>query len=342
MHQQDIHKLVGTSHPNLLRLALLASMSHPNALNTDVTNVINNCEISVAKVKRILICCNWCSSQDLISLWSKMRPPTSNIVLVDTGPCDYYCVINKPPPDMTLDLSKTILFRMEPNMSSNNKDNIWGGGIVPSDLLYCGIHENSYLNVAEWHLAKSWQELNSIQIDKDKTVFDVLSTVLSDKYKDPGHIKRVDFVKFLEGKGVHVDVFGSDRFLWKNYKGGLPYHNKDSALFPYRYTFNCENHSLKNYCTEKLYDGILAETLVFYSGCYNIVTLIDPEAYVYLELSNFEKDYQTIKRAIDENWWEKRLPKIRKAKQQILYELQVYPRIESVVKNHCENVVSPP
>ena len=53
--------------------------------------------------------------------------------------------------------------------------------------------------------------------------------------------------KFLEKKGISIDVYGSDRFGYKNYKGKLPMYEKDEGLFPYKYTFNCENNSIKNY-----------------------------------------------------------------------------------------------
>ena len=175
--------------------------------------------------------------------------------------------------------------------------------------------------------------LSQENIDKNDSLSNVLTTILSDKYLDKGHIKRVDFVKFLEKKGINVDVFGGNRFLWKNYKGSLPYHNKDDSLLPYKYSFNCENHSIKNYCTEKLIDGILSETLTFYSGCYNVKDYIDEKAFVYLELSNFEKDYQTIKKAIEEDWWSQRLPYIKEAKKKILNELQFFPRLHKIINS---------
>jgi hypothetical protein len=155
--------------------------------------------------------------------------------------------------------------------------------------------------------------------------------VLSDKYQDPGHIKRIDFIRFLETKGMEVHVYGGNKFEWKNYKGTLPFQCKDDAMFPYKYVFNAENHEIRNYYTEKLIDGILAECLVFYWGCPNIRDFIDPEAYVKLELDDFEKDFQTIRRAINENWWEKRLPIIQKEKERILNYYQFFPRLERIL-----------
>jgi hypothetical protein len=155
--------------------------------------------------------------------------------------------------------------------------------------------------------------------------------VLSDKYRDLGHVKRIDFVKFLETKGLRVDVFGGNKFMWQNYKGSLPYHAKDDAMFPYKYVFNVENHEIRNYYTEKFIDGILAECLVFYNGCINIGDFFDTRAFVWLELVDFEHDYAIVKQAIEENWWEQRLPYIQAAKRKILNEMQFFPRLERIL-----------
>ena len=288
------------------------------------------------KLIRILVTCNWATSYDLCLLWNKMSKGNytwNNIKIVHEEPADFYCIINKPNENISnnLDLSKTILFRMEPNMENHpEKWSLEWAKPSVNKLLFCGSHD-THLNNIEWHLSKTYTELSTQEINKDIKLNNILSTVLSDKYSDIGHQKRVDFIKFLETKDVKVDVFGGNRFNWKSYKGSLKSHEKDNALFPYKYTFNCENHSIKNYCTEKLYDGILSECLVFYSGCYNIRDFIDDRAFVYLELSNFEKDYNIIKKAIQEDWWSARIPYIREAKKKILNELQFFPRLEKII-----------
>jgi L-rhamnose mutarotase len=165
-----------------------------------------------------------------------------------------------------------------------------------------------------------------------------MSTVLSSKYFDPGHIKRIDFVKFLESKNMDVDVFGSNEFNYKRYKGSLPYAFKDDGLFPYKYTFNVENKSVLNYVTEKLADGILSECLTFYSGCKNASCHFDERAFVYLELEDFEHDYNVIKTMIENDEWSKRIEYIRLAKQKILNEQQFYPRIAKIINDHEEKV----
>jgi hypothetical protein len=282
---------------------------------------------------RVLLMSSWCPSQQLIDIWNRMSEDGQycwkNIRIVAQEPCDYYCIINRPFPDAQYDPERTIVFRMEPYMEKDEGQ--WGDFAKPdtSKFKFVGYHDTHYNN-NEWHLSKTYQQLSSEPVVKNPEFDRILSTILSDKYKDPGHIKRVDFIKFIENK-MDVHVFGSDKFLWKNYKGSLPDHQKDDSLFPYKYSFNVENHSIKNYYTEKLIDGILAETLVFYSGCFNARDYIDERAFVYLELSNFNHDYNVIRRAIDEDWHSQRLPYIKEAKKKILNELQFFPRLDKII-----------
>jgi hypothetical protein len=282
---------------------------------------------------KILVMCNWLSSNDLKCLWDKMSKGNytwDNIQLVSEEPCDYYLVVNSPlnkefiPP-----LDKTILFRMEPYME---KEQHWGYWSNPdkSKFKFAGFHEDHYNN-NEWHLSKSWTQLSQENIQKQEELTFIMSTVVSDKYKDPGHIKRIDFLKFLDTKRFPLHVYGNNKFKWETYNGTLPYHNKDDALLPYKYTFNVENHSITNYFTEKIIDGILAETLVVYNGCPNIREFFDKDALVYLELVDFEKDYLTLLKMIEEDWHTKRLPKIKEAKQKILNEYQLFPRLKQII-----------
>lgn len=280
--------------------------------------------------------CNWTTSEQLTKIWNKMSKGNyqwNNLQLItgDTEP-DYYVVINAPPSGFKLDKSKTIVFRMEPNMDKHPKQWKEWSKLDESEFKKVFSHEGGYHNNIEWHINKTYMELKSMVIEKSIDM--VLSTVLSSKYRDPGHIKRVDFIKFLDTKeDINVDVFGDNKWDYKNFKGSLPYHNKDKALFPYKYCFNVENNNIENYFTEKLVDGILAECLVFYHGCSNIRQYLPDDSYVWLELSNFEMDYQKIKKAIEEDWWSKRIDKIREAKKLILDKYQFFPRLEKELVN---------
>jgi hypothetical protein len=293
--------------------------------------------LNKTKRVKVLLTCNWMPNKDICNVWNKMSKNNdykwNSIEIVWEEPCDFYCIINKPfDPNFSYKPEKTIVFRMEPNMEKNL--HMWGEwSTIPNskDFKFVGFHEK-YFNNNEWHLSKNYNQLSNETIGKNAELSSVLSTILSDKYSDPGHIKRIDFMKFVEKKGgVNVDVFGNNKFLWKNYKGSLPHHKKDKSLFPYKYSFNVENFSIQNYYTEKLIDGILSETLVFYSGCFNAKDYIDERAFVYLELSNFEHDYEIIKKAIEDDLWSQRLPFIKEAKKKILNELQFFPRLEKII-----------
>lgn len=307
--------------------------SDDEVIEVPITSSLILPEKKVEKKIRVMLYCNWTSSKALCDIWNKMSKGNytwNNIQIVWEEPADYYCVINCPPINVFPPLDKTILFHMEPNMDKNPKE--WGdwSDPPPSRFKFVGKH-SKHFNNNEWHLSKTWKELCEEKIVKDEKLNDVVSAVLSDKYRDPGHIKRIDFAQFLDKKGFPLHVYGSDKYGWKNYKGSPPYHAKDEAMFPYKYTFNVENHNNRGYYTEKLIDGILAESLVFYHGCPNIRDYIDEEAFVWLELVDFEKDYELIKKAIAENWWEKRLPAIKREKYRILNEKQFFPRLEKIL-----------
>lgn len=280
---------------------------------------------------KVMLLCNWCSTESLTNLWNKMSMKNgkwNDIKLVLTNP-DYWVIINAPPEHAQFDKKRTIVFRMEPCMSK--RPQIWKewSDISSKDFLKVLKHETGDYNNCEWHLSKTYNELLLYSPIKTR----VISTVLSGKYGDIGQIKRVDFVKFLDSKNFEIDVYGDNKWEYKNFKNPLPYHKKDDAIFPYKYTFNCENNSIFNYFTEKLIDGILGECLTFYWGCPNISEYIDPRAYVQLGLSNFEKDYEIITTAIKEDWYTKRLPFIKEAKIKILNDLQFFPRLEKILSD---------
>lgn len=264
---------------------------------------------------KIKLLCNWCDSKTLTTLWNKMtlgQHAWYNLTFVDENP-DYYIIINNT--SEYYDKKRSIIFYMEPDSEK------WGlkeGIVYPHSILY---------NNLEWHLSLNYHELKYGNIIKKST----FSTILSHKYSDPGHKKRVDFVKFLDKNNVDIDVYGHD-LGYKNYRGSLPAYKKDDGLLPYRYTFNVENHSKYNYVTEKFVDAILSECLIFYNGCPNIKNLFG-DCMVYLELEDLDQDLNIIKRAISENWYDKYLYKIKEAKKKILEEYSMFPRLETLLKN---------
>jgi hypothetical protein len=210
----------------------------------------------------------------------------------------------------------------------------WGNWANPSryEFLQVRTHE-FYPNNNEWHIGKTYEQLLKDDIASMKTK--LLSTVISNKVIDEGHIKRIDFIKFLETKEENmIDIYGRCRDLgFKNYIGELPFLDKTNGYYPYKYSFIAENNAEYNYFTEKIVDILVTECLCFYWGCPNLESYF-PNAFIRLELKDFEHDYLVIKNAIKNNEYEKRLPYIKEAKNKILNELQFFPRLENIIKKN--------
>jgi hypothetical protein len=244
------------------------------------------------------------------------------------GDCDYYLIVNAT--NEVFDPKRAILVRMEPNIDNPSVWGEWSTSILDRSRFLLVV-DDGHAFVNEWHIGKTYNELLTLSIEKDDDLSHSISAILSAKYKDPGQVKRVDFVKYLETRGISMHVFGSNKWEYTEYKGSLSSHCKENGLFPYKYHFNGENCEKQNYYTEKLVDCILSETLCFYWGCPNIREMIDPNAYVQLDLESFETDCEKIKDMLSNDEWSFRIESIRKEKKRILTSLQIFPKLESII-----------
>ncbi len=272
---------------------------------------------------RVMPLCNWTNTFALSLSLSRLLPQNSKIQFVVTEP-EYWLVLNAPPPGVEFDRSKTIVYQMEPYMEHNHSWGEWRNP-DPDQFLQVNTHSTT-LNALEWHVSLTADELLKSSPTKDDSL--PLSSIQSSKYSDPGHILRIDFLKYLEQSGVAVDVYGSNEHKWVDYKGDLPYQRKDDGLFPYKYTFAAENNAIENYISEKLIDPIVTECLCFYWGAPNVERWINPDAYILLDLNDFEGSKRRIIKAMEGGEWERRLPIIRHEKHRILTELGLAPRVE--------------
>jgi hypothetical protein len=276
-------------------------------------------------------------SKKLCNFFKKCTVKGINFVFTDVY--DYsdektWCVIiNKPQINFIPNLSRSIIFQMEPNYENSNwhtNYNNWTG-TSEEDKNPCNYylkHEYSYNNL-EWHVNKTSDELQK-PITKSKT----LSAVLSSAYTAPGHKLRIDFWKYFQDncENLQYDLYGrSNSHNLKRYKGNLPHWNKDDGLFPYKYIFNAENCSIDNYFTEKLVDGILCECLTFYWGCTNLEKYLTKGSYIPIDITDCKTATKTILDAINNDLYEKNYPYIMECKKRILFKLQVGPRINNIL-----------
>lgn len=268
----------------------------------------------------------------------------NNLILTDKVFADYYVIINNPHDNLFQYYrpEKTIVFQNEPK-AVREKWGIWSS--PKKNNFLCVYDTANYHNLVVWWIDKSYDWLTDNPIRKTKQ----MSTIISNFYWLPGHKKRFDFLWNLD-KNFEIDVFGRENSAQgiysinsrplselKSYKGELPaLFCKDEGLLPYKYFFAAENSSEENYFTEKIVDAIVSECLCFYWGCPNIEKFIDPRAFIRIDLDKPLETIETIKSAIQNNEWEKRLPFIKEAKWRILNELQIMPTIEKILSGSEE------
>ena len=298
--------------------------------NSDKSKLVNK--------KRVKMMCNWCSSHDLCSEFSKMNDcvgvcENNNIELVyDNKNIDYYVIINMPTYDSLgdYDPKKTIIFQMEPWVYDNTKNwgvKTWGDWAVPDPNKFMKVfrHTDSLNNV-------QWQVSPPETIPGDEKINKVMC-ILSEKKCDEGHKKRVDFLKHLDlcDNNNNMEVYGRKNYhALKSYVGET---DNKKELVKYKYCFSCENNSEKNYATEKIWEPILFECLCFYWGCPNLEEYIDSRAFVRLPLDNPDECISIITKAIEEDWWSQRIDIIKKEKQKILKELGFFPRLNKIISD---------
>lgn len=149
--------------------------------------------------------------------------------------------------------------------------------------------------------------------NKSKT----LSMVYSGKsMRHTLHYRRASFMRELMQQLPDLDVFGRD--------APHPLDDKADCLRDYRYHVAIENFVGEHHWTEKLADAFLGETLPFYAGCPNAAAYFPAESFIAIDMRDVAGSVAIIRRAMQENAYEARLPAIREAKRRVLYEYNLF------------------
>lgn len=171
-------------------------------------------------------------------------------------------------------------------------------------------------NANPWFIGKSYDELLVLKTP-EKTK--LISVVSSNKALTAGHKKRLDFVKRLKNHfGDQLDVFG---------RGIKDFDDKWDVLANYNYSIAIENDNCDDWVTEKFFDCLYAHTLPFYYGCPNLEDYVDKEAYIRIDINNFEESVKIIEEGIANNEFEKRLPILQKEAKESLNTDNFFPFI---------------
>jgi len=286
--------------------------------------------------------CFWTDSITLANNWSRFGyikdkmiyyPFKNHTIVLDPYEeyPNYHTIVGAT--NTPFDINKGIHLYMEPNMEKNIQFSQFCKELDTKCLI--SVKHNYFQNMVDWHISKTIEQLLTETIYKkyDK----VLSIIVSGKYVDEGHKLRINFIKELEKRKLTFDIhiYGDcESFNFKNYKGKLPPYSKEDGLYPYKYHFNAENHSINNYVTEKFTDAVLSETLIFYWGCPNLEGIYNKDCFVRLTLNpeNYDKEIELVSKIISNNEWKNRLESIREVKKLILERRSFFPRINNIIQ----------
>ena len=303
-------------------------------------------------------------SEDLSPEGERFKDENCDFILTDKmSEADYYVIIwgsQEPLTEWTKDrLSRTIFCRSEPLFPDTIS---FGGRAVKADplnfLKFYDYTDKRYPNIAEnWIKEKPSVLLNNIGNYRDFFKGNnTISAIVSDKYFDPGHIYRIDLLRYIIEQDISlsgeiaIDIYGFNNnlgFPEEIYKGPLPEYNKCEGLLKYKYTLIAENHAIDGYLTEKIVDGILSECLVFYWGCPNLEYLLPPfvndislpAPFVRLPMDDKVESLRIIVQAIQEDWWAKRIDSILHAKKYILTKMMMPHRISEVIREDIDRKI---
>ena len=194
----------------------------------------------------------------------------------------------------------------------------------------CWMYESALCNPKE----QEEYPYNSLQASLPPKKSKSFSTICSDKkMKHTLHHKRWNFTQRLQTEMPEMDRFG---------RGVKPLNRKADALDPYRYHLTIENQICPHYWTEKLADAFLGWTLPFYCGCPNAATYFPEESFIPIDIDDFDGTLHTIKSAMRNKEYEKRLPAITEARRRILEEHNLYAMLARTIKELSGEIPSFP
>lgn len=153
-----------------------------------------------------------------------------------------------------------------------------------------------------------------------------LSAVCSDKQQTVTLKQRYDFIAGLKSRlGDNFDWFG---------RGIRPISDKAEAMDSFKYHIAIENHIEPGHWTEKIADCYLAYCLPFYFGPPDIDKYFPPNSVIPIDIFDLDAAAETIRIAIENNEYEKRLPAIIEARERVLTRYNLMHKIADIVCEH--------
>jgi hypothetical protein len=109
-------------------------------------------------------------------------------------------------------------------------------------------------------------------------------------------------------------------------------NDKAESLDEYRYHVAVENFVGPDHWTEKLADSYLGCTLPFYFGCPNANEYFPEGSFIPIDIFDPDGCAQLIRRTIENNEYQKRLPLILEARRRVLYEYNLFAVLSRLIE----------
>jgi hypothetical protein len=130
------------------------------------------------------------------------------------------------------------------------------------------------------------------------------------------HHHRAHFMRELVKRMPELETFGRQTTR--------PLDDKAECLRGYRYHVAIENFIGPHHWTEKLADAYLGLALPFYCGCPNLADYFPEDSFIRIDTRDVEGAVATMRRAVANREFEKRLPAIIEAKRRVMYEYNLF------------------
>tara|TARA_B100002019_G_C21256693_1_gene594248 strand:+ start:1134 stop:2126 length:993 start_codon:yes stop_codon:yes gene_type:complete len=174
-----------------------------------------------------------------------------------------------------------------------------------------------------WLYEKCFNDIIKDESIKKSKLF---STICSSKQMShTNHSLRYNFTKMINNKISEFNWFG---------KGVKLIDKKINAIDPYKFHLTIENDSLEHHWTEKIADAYLGLSVPIYYGCKNILDYFPEESLILIDINNFDKSLEIIKKAIyEKDGYEKRLSALIEARRRVLYEYNLPAVISNIISS---------
>ncbi|WP_411827756.1 glycosyltransferase [Luteolibacter sp. AS25] len=156
----------------------------------------------------------------------------------------------------------------------------------------------------------------------------LISTVCSAKrQKHTLHATRYDFTWALKEEIPELEIFG---------RGVRPVDDKSEALDDFKYHIVVENFVGPDHWSEKLSDSFLGLSLPFYHGCPNAADYFPEGSFIPIDINDYEGSLATIREAIANGEYEKRLEDLLEARRRVLDVHQIFPMVAREIESRHE------